>query len=48
MFSGGRIDWLGLLAYLVVMFVGLPADVSIVIGIISLVLAYICYKKSEI
>lgn len=45
--SPSRINWLGLLAFVVVM-LGVPAGVSLVIGIILLVLAYICYKKSDI
>jgi hypothetical protein len=45
--SPSRVNWLGFLAFVVVM-LGVPAGVSLVIGIISLALAFICYKKAGV
>lgn len=44
--SPSRVNWLGLLAFVVVM-LGVPTGVSLAIGITLLILAFICYKKSD-
>ena len=44
--SPSRVNWLGLLAFVVVM-LGVPTGVSLAVGITLLILAFICYKKSD-
>lgn len=44
--SPSRVNWLGLLAFVVVM-LGVPAGVSLAVGVTLLILAFICYKKSD-
>lgn len=45
--SPSRVNWLGILAFVVVV-LGIPAGVSLAVGVILLALAYVCYKKSGV